>query len=34
MRRLTRQLAEQFAKAEELEERIKKNLGELGYGFD
>jgi type I restriction enzyme M protein len=34
MRRLTKQLAEQFVKAKELEERIRKNLGELGYGFD
>lgn len=33
MERLTKQLAEQFAKADELKERIKKNLGELGYGF-
>ena len=33
MRRLTKQLARQFAKAVELRERIKKNLGELGYEF-
>lgn len=33
MERLTKQLAEQFAKADELKERIRKNLGELGYGF-
>ncbi|HEC57417.1 MAG TPA: SAM-dependent DNA methyltransferase [Candidatus Syntrophoarchaeum butanivorans] len=33
MVRLTKQLAEQFARADELKERIRKNLGELGYGF-
>jgi len=33
MMRLTKQLAEQFAKDEELKEKIKKSLGEMGYGF-
>jgi len=31
MKRLTKQLVEQFTKAEEIKEKIKKNLGELGY---
>jgi type I restriction enzyme M protein len=33
MERLTKQLAEQFAKAEELRERIKRNLSEIGYAL-
>jgi len=33
MERLTKQLAEQFARAKELEDRIRRNLGEIGYGF-
>jgi type I restriction enzyme M protein len=33
MKSLTKQLTEQFAKAEELKEKIRKNLGELGYEF-
>jgi hypothetical protein len=31
MQRLTVELEEQFEKSRELEERIKANLGELGY---
>jgi len=33
MKRLTSELAQQFQKSRELEEEIKKNLEEVGYGF-
>lgn len=33
MQRLTEELAEQFAKSRELEERIRKNLGGIGFEF-
>jgi type I restriction enzyme M protein len=33
MQRLTGELAEQFAKSRELEERIRKNLGGIGFEF-